>query len=90
MKHITQLRQFETEYNTKIWEDLDGIWWEYNSTIYGIETKALGYYKRYKLDMYRVCKQLTFNSRVFGKRLKSAIHMRKFFKKQDLKKAGKQ
>lgn len=82
MKHTEQLRKFEKEFNVQTWQDLEGIWWNYDNKVYGIEKQALGVYKRYDMDMLKVMKLITFNKR-YNETLNTALRLKKRFKKEN-------
>ena len=76
MKHIEELKQFEKEFNTEISQVRGGIMWVIDDNTYVMKTEALGIYKRYKLDLFKVLKIVTFNKNYNGSE-RSALQLSK-------------
>ena len=76
MKHLEELKQFEKEFNTQIIQFSGGIMWVIDDNTYVMKTEALGIYKRYKLDLFKVLKIVTFNKNYNGTE-RSALQLSK-------------
>jgi len=76
MKHIEELKQFEKEFDTQIIQFSGGIMWVIDDNTYVMKTEALGIYKRYKLDLFKVLKIVTFNKNYNGTE-RSALQLSK-------------
>lgn len=82
MKFLDDYIRFETEYKTQIMQVKDGLQWKFMGDTKIIRREALGIYKRYNVDMYKVLKMITFNSEYNGSE-RSALQIVKKLKRKE-------